>query len=89
VEPSADDGDGGVLFVQIGGSAFLNRSGDFAHALVARGLRQYPLDRPAAVEQREYAARKCKHESCIHNASPRERPSATVTPSVFFENPEL
>ena len=48
----ADDGDGGVLPVQIGTGAFLNGGSDFLHARVAGVLAQNPFDRLNAINQR-------------------------------------
>ena len=46
----ADDGDGGVLPVQVSLGARLNRRGDFLHARIAGRLRQNPAYRNDAVE---------------------------------------
>jgi len=56
----ADNGDGRVLPVQIGGGALLDGGGDLAHPLVAGGLRQHPAYGYAAVEQREHGAEQGK-----------------------------
>ena len=53
----ADDGDGGVLALEIGLRAFAHRGGDLLHPGVARiGLHHRP-DRPDAVHDREQTAR--------------------------------
>jgi hypothetical protein len=43
-QDAADNGDGGVLAVEVGLGALLNGRGDFLHACIAGGLAENPLD---------------------------------------------
>src|ERR1700722_140639 len=51
-QDDSDNGDGGILPIQIRLGARLNRRGDFLHARIARGLSQNPAHRNDAVEDR-------------------------------------
>jgi hypothetical protein len=48
------------------------RSGDFAHAVIARWLRNDPVDLPDAIHDREYAATQGEPEFTGHIASKDE-----------------
>ena len=48
----ADDGDGGVLPVQVGTGTFLDGGGDFLHPGIAGILGQYPFNRLDTVNER-------------------------------------
>ena len=61
----ADDGDGGVLAVEIGGGAFLDGRGDFLHAGVAGRQAQHRTDGPKAIEQRKHARRPARVPNCM------------------------
>src|SRR5205823_12706779 len=52
----ADNGDGGVLAVQIGAGAFLDRRGDLLHLLGAGAESQQLLHEPTSIEERYHAA---------------------------------
>jgi hypothetical protein len=69
-ENDADDGDGGVLAVQVGRGAFLNRGGDLLHALRAGGLGEDPLHRDGAVDECDDGTDQGEDKSCGHNDSP-------------------
>ena len=76
-EHDADDGDGGVLAVEVGAGARLDRRGDLLHAGVAGRLRQDPAHRDGAVEDRE--------ESSAMARTGRYRASFRVSTSYVIE----
>ena len=55
-DDDADDGDGGVLASQVGGSAFLDSAGDLDHPLVAGRGAKHLLAGDDAVNERDDAA---------------------------------
>ncbi len=65
----ADDGDGGVLAIQVGLRTCLNCRCDFAHAVIAVRLRDDPADRHNAVDQRGDGANQRKDQTIRHDYS--------------------
>ncbi len=59
----ADQGDGRVLPVHVGGRALLDRRGDLLHPFVAGGKREDPAHRPGAVEDGQHGASEGEVES--------------------------
>ena len=52
----ADDGDGGVLAVEISARALLDGGGDFLHPRIASRQAEHRANGPQAIQQRQYAA---------------------------------
>ena len=70
----ADDADGGVLAVQVGVGALLDRRGDFLHARIAGRLRHDPACREHTVDDGEHAGadRQPQREISGHCKPPNE-----------------
>ncbi len=68
---NADDGDGGVLTLQIGLRAFLNGAGDFLHFFVAGASAENLSAGDDAVDDGKQSQQNC-NDNCVHYGSPSE-----------------